>query len=390
MLLSYKYRLYPNKRQRVALDRNLEIHRQVYNAALEERKKAYHRAGPRVSVGYRAQANQLKNIREFDQDFAWANFSSLQQTLRRVQKSYDGFFRRVEKGQKAGFPRFKGRHWFKSVAYVYGDGCRIQAGRLAVQRIGVIRMFQHRPIPDDAKIKQVVLKRDKVGNWFAVFQIELPDPVPTEEPVILRSVGIDMGLASFLALSTGELIDNPRWYRQGEAKLAKLQKMRSRCKRRSRRYYELSRQIRVHHARTADRRLDFQHKLSAQLVSQYDVIFVEKLNTNGLCRSHVAKSMHDAAWSQFLFLLQYKAERAGGARPEVDARGTSQTCPACGAEVRKELSERVHVCFSCGYVAPRDVAAAQVVELRGATGWTDPLRKVILSWGEVAGSRSLQ
>ena len=326
MLLSYKYRLYPNQRQRDALDRNLEIHRQVYNAALEERKKAYHRAGPRVSVGYRAQANQLKDIREFDQDFAWCNFSSLQQTLRRVQKSDDGFFRRVEKGQKGGFPRFKGRHWFKSVAYVYGDGCRIQSSRLAVQRIGSIRMFQHRPIPDDARIKQV----------------------------------------------------------------AKLQKMRSRCKRGSRRTNELSRQIRVHHARMADRRLDFQHKLSTELVSQYDVIFVEKLNTNDLCCSHVAKSMYDAAWSQFLLLLQYKAERAGGARPEVDASGTSQTCPACGAEVRKELSERVHACLSCGYVAPRDVAAAQVVELRGVAGWTDPLRKVILSSGEVAGSRSLQ
>lgn|SRR5574343_93177 len=389
MLLSYKYRLYPNQRQRAALDTNLEIHRQVYNAALEERKKAYHRAGPRVSVKYIEQANQLKAIREFDTDVAWCNFSSLQQTLRRVSKSYDGFFRRVKAGQTAGFPRFKGRHWFKSVAYVYGDGCRIQSGRLAVQRIGSIRMFQHRPLPDDAKPKQVVLKRDKAGNWFAIVQIEMPDPLPTEKTV-LRSVGIDMGLEVFLALSTGEMIDNPRWYRKGADKLAKLQKMRSRCRRGSNRYAELSRQVRVHHETMANRRLDFQHKLSTQLVSQYDVIFVERLNTNGLCRSHVSKSMYDAAWSQFLFFLQYKAERAGGARPEVDARGTSQECPACGAAVHKELSDRVHVCPSCRYTVPRDVAAAQVVEIRGATGWTDPLRKVILSWGEVAGSRSLQ
>ncbi|NLZ43019.1 MAG: IS200/IS605 family element transposase accessory protein TnpB, partial [Comamonadaceae bacterium] len=179
-------------------------------------------------------------------------------------------------------------------------------------------------------------------------------------------------------------------YRKGADKLAKLQKMRSRCRRGSNRYAELSRQVRVHHETMANRRLDFQHKLSTQLVSQYDVIFVERLNTNGLCRSHVSKSMYDAAWSQFLFFLQYKAERAGGARPEVDARGTSQECPACGAAVHKELSDRVHVCPSCRYTVPRDVAAAQVVEIRGATGWTDPLRKVILSWGEVAGSRSLQ
>lgn len=389
MILSYKYRLYPNQRQRAALDRNLEVHRQVYNAALEERKNAYHRAGPRVSVKYIEQANQLKAIREFDQDFAWCNYSSLQQTLRRVAKSYDGYFRRMKAGEKAGFPRFKGRAWFKSVAYVYGNGCRIQSsGRLEIQRIGAVRMFQHRPLPDNATPKQVVVKRDKVGNWYAVIQIEMPDPLPSDKS-ILHSVGVDMGLEVFLALSNGEMIDNPRWFRAGQAKLANLQKMRARCKRRSNRYQELSRQIRTHHAQIAAKRLDFQHKLSAQLVSQYDVIFVEKLNTNGLCRTPLAKSMHDASWSQFLFLLHYKAERAGGASIAVNARGTSQTCPACGAEVRKELSDRVHVCLSCGYVAPRDVAAAQVIELRGATGWTDPLRKVILSSGEVAGSRSL-
>jgi putative transposase len=262
----------------------------------------------------------------------------------------------------------------QSVCYVYGDGIRLKGDRLYMQRVGDVRMFQHRSLPDSMlRVKMVVIKRDNLGNWFAIFQIELPDIEPVTTPT--RSVGIDMGLEYFAALSSGELIENPRWFRATEERLAKLQKRRSRCQKASCQYRKLTNQIRKCHQKIGNQRLDFQHKLSRQLISQYGIIFVEKLNIKGLARSHVSKSIGDAGWSQFLFMLSYKSENDGGERPEVDAHRTSQLCPMCGCSVEKSLSIRIHSCLNCGYIVPRDVAAAQVIELRGIAR-TELRRKV--------------
>jgi putative transposase len=176
VILSYTFRLYPNKEQREALDATLEGHRQLYNAALEERREAYRKQG--VSVSYKMQADQLKALRREVEEIGFLNFSSMQQTLRRLDKALSAFFERIKRGDTPGFPRFKGKGWFKSVCYVYGDGTRLKRGRLYVQNIGLMRMFQHRPLPEDATVKMVVLKCDRVGNWFAVMQAELPDSNP--------------------------------------------------------------------------------------------------------------------------------------------------------------------------------------------------------------------
>lgn len=200
MFLSYSYRLYPNAIQRGKLDRVLWIHRGLYNDALTERRLAWEKK--RKSISYVDQSGQLKAIRQFDEDAAWVNFSSVQQTLRRLDKAFQAFFRRVRSGEKPGFPRYKGRHGFDSVCYVYNNGLRLTDERLYIQRVGEVRMFQHRPLPEDAEIKMVVIKRDHCDNWYAVFQVELPDVEPLDTP--LTAVGIDMGLMSFVALSNGE------------------------------------------------------------------------------------------------------------------------------------------------------------------------------------------
>lgn len=361
MFLSYKFRLYPNRQQREALNRILEIHRQVYNAALQERREAWKRCG--VSVCYTDQANQLKEVRAFDPDVAWCNYSSLQQTLRRLDKAFQAFFRRVKAGEKPGYPRFKGRGWFKSVCYVYGDGLKLKDNRLYVQNVGLVRLFRHRPIPDEGVIKMAALKRDRVGNWYIVFQVELPDPdIPLRDS---PAVGIDMGLKYFATLSTGEQVENPHWFRQAEERLGVLQRKRARRKRGSRRYRELSRQIRRLHQQIANKRRDFQHKLSTRLVQEYGLIAVEGLNVKGLCRSHVSKSMEDAGWAQFLSMLEYKAERAGTLVVRITPNGTSQICSYCGCVVPKTLSERQHNCPHCGFTAPRDVNAALNILSRG-------------------------
>jgi putative transposase len=162
MLLSYKYRLYPNNQQRQNLRRILEVHRQIYNDALQERREAWRKCG--VSIRYNDQANQLKEIRSFDSDAVWCNYSSLQQTLRRLNKAFDAFFRRVKAGEKPGYPRFKGKGWFKSVSYVYSDGLRLHGNRLYVHNTGLVRMFRHREIPEDGVIKMAILKQDGLNN----------------------------------------------------------------------------------------------------------------------------------------------------------------------------------------------------------------------------------
>lgn len=361
MLLSYKFRLYPNNAQRQALDRIVEIHRQLYNAALQERRMAWQKR--KMSLYYSDQANQLKELRKFDEDAAWLNYSSIQQTLRRLDKAFRAFFRRVRAGEKPGYPRYKGKRWYKSVCYVYGDGIRLKEGRLYVQNVGLVRLFQHRAIPDDAKNKMVVLKRDNLGNWYVIFQLELPDL--EAEDIIGPDVGIDMGLLSFATLSSGEHIDNPRWFRASEEKLAVLQRRRARCQRGSRKYRELTRQIRSLHEHIANQRRDFHHKVSTELVRRFGFIAVEDLNVNGLCRSHVAKSMGDAGWGYFLAMLSYKAANAGKTVIEVNPNNTSQACSGCGCIVQKPLSERLHICPHCGLTLDRDVNAALNILSRG-------------------------
>lgn len=371
MLLSYSYRLYPTAEQRQLLDRTIEIHRSLYNDALTERRLAWKMN--RKSISYADQSNQLKAIRLFDDDAAWVNFSSVQQTLRRLQKGFDAFFRRIKSGEKPGFPRYKGKGWFDSVCYVYSDGLRLKNGRLYIQRIGDIRIFKHREFPVDTAIKMAVVKHDNVGNWSVTFQIEVPDV----EPVSLESsVGIDVGLEYFAALSNGELIDNPRWRRVSERKLAKLQKMQARCKKGSCRYVELKRQVQRLHQKTTNQRKEFQHQLSRNLVDRFDAIFVEKLNVKGMFQGLFSKSISDVGWSQFLFFTEYKAAKAGKLYQEVSARNTSQECPCCNGRVEKTIDVRVHNCPNCGYIVPRDTAASQVIELRGLNARTELRRKV--------------
>jgi len=358
MKRSYKYRLYPTDSQVEVLEQMLDGHRELYNAALQERRDAWQQC--RVSINYYDQANQLRDIRRACPGIAFLNYSATQQTLRRLDKAFKAFFRRIENGEEqAGYPRFKGQHFFNSICYVYDDGLRLKDGWLYIHRVGHIRIFQHRDLPDDAEIKQVVVKREGGKQWYVILQLELPDK-PPQNLINPKTIGIDMGYDFFASLSNGEQIENPRWFRKTEEKLGELQRMRSRCKKGSRRHKELSRQIRKTHQEIRHKRLDWHHKLSKELADRFDVIFIEDLDIKGLSRSHVSKSAADAGWRQFLNMLAYK-----GICVEVNARGISQTCPECGCTVKKDLSIRMHSCSECGYTVPRDVASAQVIEIRG-------------------------
>ena len=202
-LLSYKYRLYPSRAQRDALDAMLGAFCDLYNAALQQRIEAYRRRG--MSLRYLDQANELKATRAADERLALYSYSAEQQVLRRLDKAFRSFFRRLkDRKGKAGFPRFQSKSRFDSAEFRVGDGLTIRkAKRLGITGIaGEIKVKWHRPIPEGAKVGAAVLSRSN-GKWFVCFQIEVDMPA-LERPV--SPVGVDMGLASLVAMSTGEAV----------------------------------------------------------------------------------------------------------------------------------------------------------------------------------------
>jgi putative transposase len=351
---TYTYRLYPNHIQNDLLNRILDLHRELYNAALEERREAWRRS--RVSINYYDQANQLKDIRQHREDFALLNFSSCQQTLRWVNKSFDAFFRRVKLGKTPGYPRFKSRSRFKSVTFVFGDGATLSTQRLRIQGVGKVKVKWHRAIPANAKIKQVVITRQCDG-WYANLQLELPDPVPVEHPG--KPVGIDLGLKNLITLSTGETVEPPKFFRKSEKKLRIQQRRVSRREKFSQGWRKAQKLVAKTHEHIANQRKDFNHKLSTYLARTYSFIAVEDLGVEGLARTNISKSVNDAGWTQLLTMLSYKVENTGARLVKVDRFfPSSRLCPACGCiNESLTLADRTWVC-ACGAVHDRDANAA--------------------------------
>ena len=193
---------------------------------------------------------------------------------------------------------------------------------------------------------------DYIFGNYAVFSLELPDATSAPHPG--SAVGVDAGLNSLVALSDGQTLENPRWYRSTETTLVQSQRVLSRRKKFSGRWRKASRNVSTLHHKVANQRLDFQHKLSRQLTDTYSLIVLEDLNILGLSRARLAKSVHDAGWGQLIALLAYKAENAGSQLVMVDPRHTSQVCSQCGCVVAKDLSVRVHGCPECGIILDRD------------------------------------
>lgn len=362
MLRTYKYLLRQDTEQAKRLDFLLWWSRLVYNAALEQRIMTYQETGKGISYG--AQWTQFRDLRrENPNTFGRLNASSLQHLLRRLDKAFSAFFRRLKAGEKPGFPRFKGRSRFKSLEYTYGDGCKLRQnedGRMSfyVQNVGDMRICYHRAIPNGATIKHVVIKQVN-HRWYACLVLDFPDikeqRIPTE-----KQVGVDVGLKSLAALTTGELIDNPRWLRESLAELRRLQRHASRQIKGSQRQRKTYTHIARLHEQITNQRADYLHKVSRRLVSDYDLIAIENLSLGFMNRNgHLSLSSHDAGFGLFRHMLEYKAEEAGTQVIAVNPSNTSQACSGCGKIVPKGLSVRIHHCPDCGLALDRDVNAAR-------------------------------
>ena len=362
MQRTYRFRLYPNAAQESTLNGMLGAFCDLYNAALEERIDFYRKTGKTLT--YNLQALSLKAVREVDDRLLGFSFTAEQQVLRRLDKAFCAFFDRIKRGDKPGFPRFQAKRRYDSADMRVGDGLTIKQDRLRIVGIdGFVRVRWHRRIPDGAKLGHAVVSRNG-GKWHICFAVELPDA--GIERADFTPVGIDVGVSSLAALSSGETIANPKWTREADAKLRRLNRSLSRKKRYSNGWKSAKSALRNHHSHTAAQRNDFLHKLSDRLVREYSHIAIEALNIKGLSRGMLAKEVLSAGWGTFFSMLHYKAESAGSVIEAVNPRGTSQSCPACRGVVEKTLSVRWHSCPHCGFEADRDVAAAQVILLRAS------------------------
>lgn len=360
MQRTWRLRLYPDARQEAALDGMLGAFCDLYNAALQERIDRYRKTG--ATLGCNAQALQLKAVREVDERLASFSFTACQQVLRRLDKAFCAFFDRLKRGDKPGFPRYRSKRRYDSAELRVGDGLTIRQERLRIVGIeGLIRVRWHRRLPDGAKLGHAVISRNG-GKWHICFAAELPEAAPERRD--FSPVGLDVGVSSLVALSTGQTVDNPRWARKADAKLRRLNRALARKKRHSRGWKKAKAALCRHHGATVARRNDLLHELSRRIVREHSHIAIEALNVKGLSRGMLAKEVLSAGWATFFDMLRYKAESAGSVVQAVDPRGTSQSCPACASVVAKRLADRWHSCPHCGYEANRDVAAAQVVLLR--------------------------
>jgi putative transposase len=280
--------------------------------------------------------------------------------LRRLDRSFQAFFRRLTTGETPGYPRFKGRTRFDTVEFpAYGDGCKLDGARVYFQHVGHVKIKLHRPV--EGTIKTISLKREADG-WHVVFSCELADAEIPPSP--LPATGIDLGLKVFLVTADGRQIAPPRYVRKAQKALRRAQRAVARRQKGSRRRKKAVQRLAKRCLHVANQRRNFHHQVARHLVSQHGMIAHEALNIQGIAQSRLAKSTHDVGWGRFLGILHSKAEGAGVRVLVVPPKDTTQQCSACErlpetSEQHKTLSDRVHRCPFCGYTADRDVNAAQ-------------------------------
>ncbi|MEU6668635.1 RNA-guided endonuclease TnpB family protein [Streptomyces sp. NPDC046727] len=369
MQLRYGFRLYPTPGQRVALARAFGCARVVFNDAVRAREdaRAAGRPFPKIAELSRVLITQAKQTAER----SWLGEVSavvLQQSLRDAETAYRNFFASLEgqrKGPKLGAPRFKSRKDRRqSIRFTANARWSVTpGGRLHLPKIGEVRVKWSRVLP--AVPSSVTVIKDAAGRYFASFVIDTDPAADLQRmPHTEASTGIDLGLAHFAALSDGTKIDSPRFLRRAEKKLKKAQRELSRKQKGSNNRERARLKVARAHAKVADARREFHHQLSTRLIRENQAVAVEDLAVKGLARTRLAKSVHDAGWSQFVGMLEYKAKRYGRTFVKVGRfEPTSQVCSACGHRSGpKPLHVREWTCTACGTVHDRDHNAAKNVK----------------------------
>jgi putative transposase len=370
---AYQYRLRPTPSQESLMDEWLELLRRQYNYRLGERFNWYEQnrcdvnACPLICYlpelkdkpDFYAQKRDLVNLKTLFPEYKEIYSQVLQDCVERVKKTFDRWQTGDSSGKRSGKPRFKGKGRYRSFTFPQMKQDCIQGKFVNLPKIGLVKLIQHRPLPDGFKIKTATIVR-KVDGWYVTLSLE-DASVPTltpELPVMANTIGIDVGLKSFLVTDEGEAVEIPQPYRKAEKSLKRQQRALSRKKKGSNRRKQAIKRVGKAHLKVANQRKDFHYKTSKKLLNQGKHIGHECLNIKGIARSRMAKSTYDAGWGQFLQILSIKAERAGLLTIAVNPNGTSQDCSACGHKVPKKIQDRWHSCPNCGCELDRDHNAA--------------------------------
>jgi putative transposase len=350
----------------------------LYNAALQERRDAWRLS--RTGISYGEQSAQLKQIRGLRPDVAAWSFSSQQATLRRLNRAFAGFFRRVKAGQAPGYPRFRSAHRFSSIEWPKdGDGCRWQpdARRVYLQGIGHVKVTVHCQV--EGRVKTIQVHREG-RHWMLILSCDQRPTRPLQPSQ--AAVGLDVGIASFATTSEGQCVPNPGYGRVAAARLATAHQVVARKRRGSNNRRRARATLEARHRKIANQRRNFHHHAARALVARYGLLVVEDLRIRNMVRrpaplpdpdqpgrflpnqaaakAGLNRSIHDAGWGQFVSILRAKAEEAGRVVIDVDPRHTSDRCEACGHTAgENRVDQAVFSCRGCGHTVNADEHAAR-------------------------------
>ena len=388
-ILAYRYRLYPTKAQAFVLERTLGICRDVFNSLVHERTVLYETTSK--SPGWAQQCRELPTWKKDHPELCEVYSQVLQNVAKRVDLAFQAFFRRVREGDDPGYPRLKGKGQYDSITYP-GSGFGFYQGKLHLSKIGDLAINLHRRV--EGSIKTCTIRRTPTGKWYACFSCEVEPECLEASPECLEAsieeIGIDVGIKVFAALSNGEFIENPRFFRKDEDALAKAQrrfdKVKHKHKSKARR--KAKKVVARIHERIKHRRHDFVHRTARRLVNRFGVIAVEALQVENMMarpkpkpdpenegqflhngassKTGLNKSIADVSWSMFRNVLTMKAESAGRLVVAINPAYTTAMCSRCGNIAKKSLDERVHLCLVCDLVMDRDTNAA--VNIKAAVG----------------------
>jgi putative transposase len=351
--------MYPTKERQRLLDEHLEECRWLYNRLLEERKTAWEQR--QESVRLYDQHALLPALKAERPQLAGVQSQVLQNMAVRIDLAFKAFFRRVRVGETPGYPRFRGQGRYDSFTFPQVPvGCHLdaEARHLRVMNVGLVKIVLHRPL--EGTPKTATIQRSSTGKWYVCFSCECAEPTPL--PATGQEVGLDVGLKVFAMSTTGviDAIETPRFFRRDERALRGAQRRLSNAEQGTPRRAARRRIVARIHERIAWRRSDFAHQHSRRLVDQFDLIAVEDLAVNRMIHNHcLAKSIADAAWTQFAACLAHKAAWAGRRFLAVKPAYTSQDCSRYGHRQTLSLANRVYQCPCCGLVLDRDLNAAR-------------------------------